>query len=315
MRSQSMPSIAIANVTHHYGDRRALNAVTIDIAAAEVFGLLGPNGGGKSTLLRLLSTLLPLQQGSISLAGHDVAREPDAVRRAIGVTFQSPSLDIKLTVQENLKYQGHLYGLQGRALRDRMAQVMSQLKIQDRAGDIVQTLSGGLKRRVEIAKSLLHAPQVLLLDEPSTGLDPGARHDLWQFLTTLRSETGVTVLVTTHLMEEADRCDRLGLLDQGDLIALGTPDELRSSVGGDSITIDPVNLTELQQQLQDTLHLQARPLGNQLRIENVSGPEVVERLARELPGTFRSLTLGKPTLDDAFIHLTGRRLADEIGAE
>lgn len=310
-----MPSIAIANVTHHYGDRRALNAVTIDIAAAEVFGLLGPNGGGKSTLLRLLSTLLPLQQGSISLAGHDVAREPDAVRRAIGVTFQSPSLDIKLTVQENLKYQGHLYGLQGRALRDRMAQVMSQLKIQDRAGDIVQTLSGGLKRRVEIAKSLLHAPQVLLLDEPSTGLDPGARHDLWQFLTTLRSETGVTVLVTTHLMEEADRCDRLGLLDQGDLIALGTPDELRSSVGGDSITIDPVNLTELQQQLQDTLHLQARPLGNQLRIENVSGPEVVERLARELPGTFRSLTLGKPTLDDAFIHLTGRRLADEIGAE
>ena len=196
-----------------------------------------------------------------------------------------------------------------------MAQVMSQLKIQDRAGDIVQTLSGGLKRRVEIAKSLLHAPQVLLLDEPSTGLDPGARHDLWQFLTTLRSETGVTVLVTTHLMEEADRCDRLGLLDQGDLIALGTPDELRSSVGGDSITIDPVNLTELQQQLQDTLHLQARPLGNQLRIENVSGPEVVERLARELPGTFRSLTLGKPTLDDAFIHLTGRRLADEIGAE
>lgn len=310
-----MPSIAIANVTHHYGDRRALNAVTIDIAAAEVFGLLGPNGGGKSTLLRLLSTLLPLQQGSISLAGHDVSREPDAVRRAIGVTFQSPSLDIKLTVQENLKYQGHLYGLQGRALRDRMAQVMSQLKIQDRAGDIVQTLSGGLKRRVEIAKSLLHAPQVLLLDEPSTGLDPGARHDLWQFLTTLRSETGVTVLVTTHLMEEADRCDRLGLLDQGDLIALGTPDELRSSVGGDSITIDPVNLTELQQQLQDTLHLQARPLGNQLRIENVSGPEVVERLARELPGTFRSLTLGKPTLDDAFIHLTGRRLADEIGAE
>ena len=310
-----MPSIAIANVTHHYGDRRALNAVTIDIAAAEVFGLLGPNGGGKSTLLRLLSTLLPLQQGSISLAGHDVAREPDAVRRAIGVTFQSPSLDIKLTVQENLKYQGHLYGLQGRALRDRMAQVMSQLKIQDRAGDIVQTLSGGLKRRVEIAKSLLHAPQVLLLDEPSTGLDPGARHDLWQFLTTLRSETGVTVLVTTHLMEEADRCDRLGLLDQGDLIALGTPDELRSSVGGDSITIDPVNMTELQQQLQDTLHLQARPLGNQLRIENVSGPEVVERLARELPGTFRSLTLGKPTLDDAFIHLTGRRLADEIGAE
>ncbi len=310
-----MPSIAIADVTHRYGDRRALNAVSMEIAAGEVFGLLGPNGGGKSTLLRLLSTLLPLQLGTISLSGHDVAREPDAVRRAIGVTFQSPSLDIKLTVQENLKYQGHLYGLQGRALRDRMSQVMSQLKIQDRASDIVQTLSGGLKRRVEIAKSLLHAPQVLLLDEPSTGLDPGARYDLWQFLTTLRSETGVTVLVTTHLMEEADRCDRLGLLDQGDLIALGTPDDLRSSVGGDSITIDPVNVSELQQQLQDVLQLQARPLGNQLRIENISGPEVVERLARELPGTFRSLTLGKPTLDDAFIHLTGRRLADEIGAD
>ncbi len=304
-----MPVIEISKVSHSYGARAALNAVSLEVAQGEIFGLLGPNGGGKSTLLRLLSTVLPLQSGQILLAGHDVATAADAVRRCIAVTFQSPSLDLKLTVRENLLHQGHLYGLSGSLLQHRIQQVLTQLKVVDRAAEFAEKLSGGLKRRVEIAKCLLHQPQVLLLDEPSTGLDPGARHDLWQTLNTLRDDSGVTILVTTHLMEEADGCDRLGLLDQGQLIALGTPDELRSSVGGDSITIDPVELEALAARLQ-AAGMQVTRLGSQLRIDDVHGTELIARLATDFRGEFRALTLGKPTLEDTFIRLTGRRLSE-----
>ncbi|MCA9081279.1 MAG: ABC transporter ATP-binding protein [Planctomycetaceae bacterium] len=306
-----MAAIAIAELSHRYGSRQALQSVSLTIPQGEIHGLLGPNGGGKSTLLRILSTLLPVQSGQVQVCEHDVMTHPDAVRSRIGVTFQSPSLDIKLSVEENLRYQGHLYGLFGTRLRERMSQMMEALNIADRAQDIVQTLSGGLKRRVEIAKTLLHLPQLLLLDEPSTGLDPGARHDLWTRLTTLRNETGLTVLVTTHLMEEAERCDRLGLLDHGQLIAEGTPDQLRTQVGGDSLTIDAIDVDALQAKLRRELQLEAIRLGDQLRIENITGPDVIVRLSQAFPGEFRALTLGKPTLEDAFIRLTGRRLQDD----
>lgn len=305
-----MSAIDIAGVSHSYQARVALRDVTFQVVSGEIFGLLGPNGGGKSTLLKLLSTLLPLQTGEISLCGHSVRTQADAVRRSIAVTFQNPSLDIKLTVRENLTHQGHLYGLSGLELSQRIERVLTQLNLADRGSEYAEKLSGGLKRRVELAKCLLHQPQVLLLDEPSTGLDPGARNDLWTTLGDLRAQTQTTILVTTHLMEEADRCDRLGILDEGQLIALGTPDELRSSVGGDSLTIDPVNPDQLEHHLQSA-GLQPRRLGNQLRIENVYGTDLITQLASDFPGEFRSLTLGKPTLEDTFIRLTGRRLGDE----
>ncbi|HEX6987694.1 MAG TPA: ABC transporter ATP-binding protein, partial [Planctomycetaceae bacterium] len=231
-----MTAVAVENVGFRYGDRRALAGVSFDVRPGEIFGLLGPNGGGKTTLFRLLCTLLPFQEGKASVAGFDVATEPSGVRRSIGVTFQSPSLDGKLTVGENLRAHGQLYGLFGGELRERVARLAGRLGISDRMRDKAETLSGGLKRRAEIAKGLLHDPTVLLLDEPSTGLDPGARHDLWRLLAELR-DAGMTVLVTTHLMEEADRCDRLAILNRGEVVALGTPDELRASVGGDCLTI------------------------------------------------------------------------------
>jgi ABC-2 type transport system ATP-binding protein len=195
------PAIEVRGLSHSYGERRALDGVEFSVEAGTIFGLLGPNGGGKTTLFRLLSTLLPIQAGQARVLGLDLAREPNEVRKHIGVTFQSPSIDPKLTVGENLKYQGQIYGLFGAALRQRIDLLAEKLGLRERLGERAETLSGGLKRRVEIAKGLLHRPQLLLLDEPSTGLDPGARHDLWRYLRGLREEDGVTVLVTTHLME------------------------------------------------------------------------------------------------------------------
>ena len=308
------PAILIDSVSHKYGARLALDQVSFQVQPGEIFGLLGPNGGGKTTLFKLLSTLMPVQLGQLSIVGFDVAKHADEVRQSIGVTFQSPSVDVKLTVRENIVYQGRLYGLSGADLRKRVAAQMERFQITDRANDLVQTLSGGLKRRVEIAKSLLHDPRVLLLDEPSTGLDPGARFDLWQALQTLRAESGVTVLVTTHLMEEAEKCDRLVILDRGKLAAMGTPDELRSRIGGDCITIqafDSARAAVLAQQITSTLHLTPQLFETQLRIEAPEGAELVHRLTKEFSSEIRSITLGKPTLEDVFIRVTGHRFWDE----
>jgi ABC-2 type transport system ATP-binding protein len=309
-----MPAITIDSVTHKYGERVALDNLSFDVQPGEIFGLLGPNGGGKTTLFKLLTTLMPVQTGELSVAGFNVRTQPDDVRRSIGVTFQSPSVDIKLTVRENIVYQGRLYGLSGSVLRDRVHEQMERFQIADRAGDIVQTLSGGLKRRVEIAKSLLHNPQVLLLDEPSTGLDPGARFDLWRALQGLRADSGVTVLVTTHLMEEAEKCDRLAILDHGHLAALGTPDELRSGIGGDCISIQthsPEQAADLARRIESTLQLAPQRFDAQLRLEAPDGARLVHTLTSQFASNIRSITLGKPTLEDVFIRSTGHQFWDE----
>ncbi|MEZ5941005.1 MAG: ABC transporter ATP-binding protein [Planctomycetaceae bacterium] len=307
-------AIVVSSVSHRYGERLALNDVSFDVAQGEIFGLLGPNGGGKSTLLKILSTLLPLQTGNIQFAGFNLASQADAIRHTLAVTFQHPSLDIKLTVGENLRHQGHLYGLSGQVLSTRIQKVMSQLNIADRERDYAETLSGGLKRRVEIAKCLLHNPAILLLDEPSTGLDPGARNDLWNVLAEVRQEENVTLLVTTHLMEEADRCDRLGILDHGQLIALGTPSEIRSTVGGNSITIDPLDMQQLASELQ-RLNIVFRQVGGEIRIEDVQSTSELTRIIDTYSQHFRSITLGKPSLEDAFIKLTGRRISEDTTDE
>lgn len=308
-------AIHIHGLAHRYGDHRALCGIDFDVETGEIFGLLGPNGGGKTTLFRILSTLLRVQEGTAIVLGYNVHTHPDAIRHKIGVTFQSPSLDLKLTVYENLKHQSHLYGISGRRMRARISFLLDQLGLSERSGDRVESLSGGLKRRVEIAKGLLHDPQLLLLDEPSTGLDPGARHDLWQYLNRLQSEQDVTILVTTHLMEEADHCDRLGILDRGRLVALGTGDELRASVGGDCLTLHSKQPESLAEQISDRFHLEPRRLGKTLRIEQEQGHELLRKLVEAFPEEITSISLGKPTLEDVFIDRTGHRFWDEEEAE
>jgi len=309
-------AISVRGLSHCYGSRQALREVGFDVAAGEIFGLLGPNGGGKTTLFRVLATLLPVQQGSIGLLGLDVAQEPSRVRARIGVTFQSPSLDRKLTVRENLVSQGYLYGLSGAILRTRIASLLEKLGLADRAQDRAESLSGGLARRVEIAKGLLHNPEVLLLDEPSTGLDPGARLDLWRYLRLLRDEAGVTVLVTTHLMEEAEHCDKLAILDTGRLVALGTPSELRAQIGGDCLTIQSATPQDLARRIAERFQVDSRPMGGQIRIEVEKGHQFIGHLIDAFGSEISSVVLGKPTLEDVFIQRTGHKFwNDEQGTE
>lgn len=301
--------ILVENLTHRYGSRLALSNVGFEVKAGEIFGLLGPNGGGKSTLFRILSTMMLPTEGRAEVAGHDVAREPAAVRRSIGVVFQTQSLDKALTVAENLRSQGHLYGLSGPRLRDRMEQVMTRLGLADRGDDIVETLSGGLKRRVEIAKGLLHRPVVLLMDEASTGLDPGARRELWQYVEELRGQEGVTILLTTHILDEADRCDRLALLHQGRIVAEGTPAHLRSRIGGDVVVLEAADAAALSRQIETRFALQAAVMDGVVRVEISNGHRFITEVVEAFPGAIQSVGLHKPTLEDVFVRETGALIA------
>lgn len=305
-------AVTVSGVGHVYrskkqGDRRALSDVSFDVRPGEIFGLLGPNGGGKTTLFKLLGTLLPLSEGTLSVDGIDVKADPAGVRTKLGVTFQSPSLDPKLTVWENVVCQGALYGITGRDLVQRAEPLLDAMGVLDRRKDFAETLSGGLKRRVEIAKGLLHDPKVLLLDEPSTGLDPGARFDLWTFLDRLRRDSDIAVLVTTHLMEEAERCDRLGLLSEGALIAVGSPDELRSNVGGDCVTLTSAASDQLATEIEQQFGIEAKRFGDTLRIESDNAADLVQRLYTTFPDAITSVSLGKPTLEDVFMQKTGHQ--------
>jgi ABC-2 type transport system ATP-binding protein len=306
--------ISVRDVVHRYGDRAALNGVSFDVRHAELFGLLGPNGSGKTTLFRILSTLMIPVGGRAEIMGFDVARDPNGLRRQIGVVFQAQSIDVKLTAAENLWHQGHLYGLHGAPLKSRIAEMLGRVGLADRANEKAETFSGGMQRRLELAKGLLHHPSVLLLDEPTTGLDPGARRDLWQYLGILRDEERVTVIVTTHLMEEAERCDRLAILNEGKVVALGTPDELKHEIGGDVILLDAKNPDSLAERIRTRFHLDAHVLHGQVRIERENGHRFITDVVEAFPGEIEAISVSKPTLEDVFIHRTGHRFWTD-GAE
>ena len=313
VESPSAPSvISIQNVVHRYENRTALNGVSFDVRPAELFGLLGPNGSGKTTLFRILSTLMIPTAGRAIIMGCDAAQEPARLRRQIGVVFQAQSVDAKLTAYENLWHQGHLYGLRGAALKRRIQEILSRVGLADRAKELVETFSGGMQRRIELAKGLLHHPAVLLLDEPTTGLDPGARRDLWQYLNILRDEEKVSVLVTTHLMEEAERCDRLALLNEGHVVALGTPAELRSEIGGDVVMLEAVHdAALLAQRLRERFHVETTVFGNQVRLEREGGHRFVTDAVEAFPGEIQAISVSKPALEDVFIRRTGHKFWSE----
>ncbi|MGD0290677.1 MAG: ABC transporter ATP-binding protein [Candidatus Binataceae bacterium] len=301
------PAVEIANLSFSYGERIALSDLSFSIARGEIFGLLGPNGGGKTTLFKLISTLVPLQQGDARILGFDLRSDTIALRRRLGVVFQHPSVDGKLTVAENLAHQGRLYGISGPRLRTRSAAMLQQLGLSARAGDLVETLSGGLKRRVELAKSLLHEPELLVLDEPSTGLDPTARREFLNYLTELRDRQGVTIVLTTHHMEEAERCGRIGVLHQGRLAAIAPPAELKSRVGGDVVAIYARAPEDLQKKIAARMQVTAVLVDGTLRVERPRGHEFVRDLVDAFGDEIESVTFGKPTLEDVFVHLTGQR--------
>jgi ABC-2 type transport system ATP-binding protein len=314
--ASSVPVISVQNLVHRYESRTALNGVSFDVRPAELFGLLGPNGSGKTTLFRILSTLMIPTGGHAVVMGCDAAQDAARVRRQIGVVFQAQSVDPKLTAYENLWHQGHLYGLRGSSLKKRVGEILSRVGLADRAKERVETFSGGMQRRIELGKGLLHHPGVLLLDEPTTGLDPGARRDLWQYLQILRDEEHVSVLVTTHLMEEAERCDRLAIMNEGNLVALGTPEELKSEIGGDVIMLDAArDASLLADHIRARFHVEATAMGNQVRIEQEGGHRFVPDVVEAFPGEIQAISVSKPALEDVFIRRTGHKFWSESSEE
>jgi ABC-2 type transport system ATP-binding protein len=298
-------AVEIRELRQRFGEREALAGVSLDVPAGELLALLGPNGSGKTTLFHILSTALVPSAGSVAVFGEDAVRHPARARRALGVVFQAPSLDRKLTAAENLRHQGRLYGLRGRDLASRIVSALERVGVADRAADRTERLSGELARRVELAKGLLHRPRLLLLDEPTTGLDPTARREFWSYLDAVRTDSGATVVLTTHLMDEADRGDRVAVLDAGRLVALDTPAALKAEIGGDVITVATDDPPALAAGITRRFDCPARVVERAVSIEMARAHEFVPRLVDAFPDAIRGLSLGKPTLDDVFVHRTG----------
>lgn len=300
--------IRARNVAHRYGKREALRGLNLAVEEGEMFGLLGPNGGGKTTFFRLLAGLLELQSGELALAGHPLPEKALEARSSCGIIFQSPSLDKKLSVRENLACQGALYGLSGRILQSRIDESLERLKLSERQAERAEFLSGGLQRRVEIAKALLHRPRLLIMDEPSTGLDPGVRAELWRWMLDLRKASGMTIVMTTHLLEEAESCGRLAILHEGQAVCSGTPSELKAELEFQKLVIE----TEYPEEI--ALFLKTLDLGKTVQ----SGREVscqipssapraglLERLEKEIGAKSDAIHLQKPSLGDVFARHTG----------
>jgi ABC-2 type transport system ATP-binding protein len=303
-------AVEVTRLSHRYGERQALADVSFTVNPGEIVGLLGPNGGGKTTLFRIVTTLMLPLSGTVRVFGADVVTRPAAARRQMGVVFQAPALDTRLTVVENLRHQGHLYGLRGADLTARIDDVLARVGLDDRGRDLVRRLSGGLQRRAELAKALLHRPALLILDEPSTGLDPAARREVWQQLQTLRDRNGTTVLLTTHLMDEGASCDRVAILHEGRLVAMGAPETLTKAIGGDVITITARDPASLSERIARRFGVKVETVDGRLRLERERAHEFIPELVEAFPGEIDAITFGKPTLEDVFVHYTGMRFSE-----
>lgn len=298
--------VQVEGLTHRYGERVALDDLSFTVEAGERFALVGPNGGGKSTLFRILATLQAPSSGRVVVDGHDLSEAPDEARRALGVVFQNASLDPKLTVGENLAHHGHLYGLDGPDLQARIQQGLAAGRLEDRRDELVETLSGGLRRRVELVKALLHSPRLVLLDEPTTGLDPGARQDFWAWVDQVRADTGATLLLTTHLLDEAEASDRVLLLDRGRAAALGRPDELAAEIQGEVLQVRGPDEGALATWLRQHLELEPTPDPDGLLVEAEDGAALAPRIFAAGPDLVRTVTIGRPGLAAVFRQRTGQ---------
>jgi len=301
-------AIELRGLEFSYGERKALKGVSFSVGAGKIAGLLGPNGGGKTTTFRILSTLIRPESGTAAIFGRNVVADPYGVRRLIGVVFQNRSLDLELSVRENLVHQGHLYGLHGRTLSQRIAQLAERFGIKDRLSERAKSLSGGLQRRVDLAKALLSQPRLLLLDEPTNGLDPKVSRDFWNLLQDLNRSEGMSILLTTHSMEEAERCDELIILADGTVVTEGTPSALKQKVGPEIVTLRSQTAEELCERIRSEFSLEPTLVEGVIRIEHDNGHELVSKLANRFEELIESVTVSRATLEDVFIRETGRTL-------
>jgi ABC-2 type transport system ATP-binding protein len=307
------PVIDVRGLGKDFGSFTAVADIDFQVGRREIFGFLGPNGAGKSTTISMLATLLRPTRGRAELAGHDVVREPNAVRQAIGIVFQDPSLDERLTADENLQFHALLYNIPRRLRAERMQQVLDIVGLADRRRSLVRTFSGGMKRRLEIARGLLHHPQVLFLDEPTAGLDPQTRNAIWGHVRRLRDDIGITVFMTTHYMDEAENCDRIAVIDHGKIQALDTPAALKRQLGGDTIIV--AGDADLPRDLEARYGVRVQAAGGAYHFRVAHGAEFVPRVVLDFNGRVTSIQVKQPSLDDVFLHLTGRAIREEEGSE
>ncbi|BAF58958.1 MAG: daunorubicin resistance protein DrrA family ABC transporter ATP-binding protein [Pelotomaculum sp.] len=307
-----MSIINIENLVKKFGNFAAVRGISFSVSEGEIFGFLGPNGAGKSTTIKILSTLLKPTSGKAELAGYDVVAHPNEVRRSIGMVFQDPSLDNRLTAEENLLFHAMLYNVPANLIRPRIDQVLEIVDLADRRRSLVKTFSGGMKRRLEIARGLLHRPKVLFLDEPTAGLDPQTRNAIWEHVRKLRDETGITVFMTTHYMDEAENCDRIAVIDHGAIQAIDSPAALKRMLGGDKIIVrgDPA----LQKDLEARYGIAVREADGECHFLVRGGAEFVPLVVSDFNGRIKSIQVKEPSLDDVFLHLTGRAIRDEEGS-
>jgi ABC-2 type transport system ATP-binding protein len=308
--AQGPPAIEVSGLVKRFGDHVAVDGIDLEVAPGETFGFLGPNGAGKSTTINILCTLLRASAGQARVAGFDVAEARDAVRRRIGLVFQDPTLDQDLTAAQNLRFHAQLYGVPPSALSTRIGAVLALVDLVERAGSPVRTFSGGMRRRLEIARGLLHAPQVLFLDEPTIGLDPQTRASVWGYLAELRRETGLTIFLTTHYLDEAEHCDRIAIIDHGRIVALDTPDALKAGVGHDRVQLQTGDDTAAVARLAQRWDIEAVRRDGVVTLAVPGAEQFVPQLFAELDVPIRSVSIARPSLDDVFIAHTGRTLRD-----
>ncbi len=309
--SECMEIINVQNLSKQFKTLKAVDGISFTVSEGEVFGFLGPNGAGKTTTINILCTLLAPTAGSAEIAGYDCVRNPDQVRATIGLIFQDTTLDTGLTAYENLKFHAYLYNLDRKLTEKRIDEMLGVVELHGRKHDLIKNFSGGMKRRLEIARGLLHYPRVLFLDEPTLGLDPQTRNTIWDFIDTLRKKEGITVFMTTHYMEEAENCDRIAIMDHGRIIALDTPARLKGTVHGDVIRLVTADNQLALQEIERTFHITAREENGGLSLDTEKGDEFIPRLLHTLPVPTLSVSLKKPTLNDVFLRLTGRTIRDE----
>jgi ABC-2 type transport system ATP-binding protein len=308
-------ALHIQDLTRRFNDLVAVDAISFDIDKGEIFGLLGPNGAGKTTTLSMLSTMLTPTSGSATVNGIDIGQDPDGVRRSIGIVFQDQSLDEELTAWENMDFHGRLYRIPAEIRKQRITELLTLVELNNRKDDIVKTFSGGMRRRLEIARGLLHHPEVLFLDEPTLGLDPQTRNHLWTYIATLAQEKGITIILTTHYMEEADRlCNRVAIIDHGKIIAIDTPEHLKDGLGGDIVTIRTPDPAAAAQSLKEPWVVRAETHNDEVIVSLKNADQYVSTIVtllnnRQVPIT--SISIHKPTLEDVFLSFTGKTIREQ----
>jgi ABC-2 type transport system ATP-binding protein len=306
----SAPAVEVDQLVRRFGDFTAVRGISFVVEPGELFGFLGPNGAGKTTTISILCTLLNPSGGRARVAGHDVLEERDAVRRSIGLVFQEITLDDYLSAAENLRFHGVMYGLSRSEVAQRMAPLLDMVGLTDRADQQVRFFSGGMKRRLEIARGLLHTPRVLFLDEPTIGLDPQTRTHIWDYVDELRGRAHTTMFLTTHYMDEAERCDRIAIIDRGRIVAIDTPSALKASVGADTVTLSTSDDDLARREIGEHLGIDTESRGDQVVLHVADGEEFVPRLFANLTVRVSSVNVRRPSLDDVFIKYTGHDMRD-----